>query len=292
MKEEDGFARFTIAIVGLGLMGGSLALALNGKCKRLFGVDRDKATLDLAFDRGVLEAVDTDPGMILPQADIIILALPVRSILEFIPTMPEYHSGPAIVIDIGSTKIDILSGMSNLPAAFDPIGGHPMCGKEVAGFENADPEIFKGAPFALTPLKRTSDRAKAIASELVQTIGAEPIWLDPETHDSWVATTSHLPYLLAVALVNSAPSEVAPLVGPGFRDVSRLAGSDRQMMVDILSTNGKRVLMALQRFQEHLGELDELLKVGDHNKLTDVLVRASQQRDMFYRSRGGDEARG
>jgi prephenate dehydrogenase len=288
-NKEGDFTQLTVAIVGLGLMGGSLALALNGKCKRLFGIDRDKATLDLALDRGAVDAADTDPGVILPQADMIIMALPVRAILEFIPMIPEFHPGPAFVMDIGSTKYKILQAMSDLPAAFDPIGGHPMCGKEVAGFENADPEIYKGAPFALTPLRRTSVRAKGVASELVQAIGAKPVWLDPETHDDWVATTSHLPYLLAVALVNSAPSEVIPLVGPGFRDVSRLAGSDLQMMVDILSTNDQKALRALQRFRVMLEELDEVIGEGDIEKLADLLKRARQLRDMFIEGQRIDE---
>jgi prephenate dehydrogenase len=211
--------------------------------------------------------------------------------MEFIPLIPEVHHGPAIVIDIGSTKVEILGKMAELPLSFDPIGGHPMCGKELAGFENADPGIYHGAPFVLTPLERTSERAKNFALDLVRAVGAESVWLDPETHDSWVATTSHLPYLLSVGLVASAPPEVASVVGPGFRDVSRLAGSDRQMMLDILSTNKEKVLKAIRRFRENLEELEETMMEGDYSKLADLLERTSQQRDGFIEDQVIDETR-
>jgi len=288
VNKEDDFAQSTVAIVGLGLMGGSLALALRGRCKQLLGTDRDQQTLDLALERGAVDAACIDPGISLPQADIIILALPVREILEMIQRLPEYHPGSAVVMDLGSTKVEILGAMSELPADFDPIGGHPMCGKETSGFENADPEMYLEAPFALTPLERTSPRARGIAERLVQVVGAVPIWLDPETHDTWVASTSHLPYLLAVALAGSTPPAAAPLVGPGFRD---LAGSDREMMVDILTTNSEQVLKTVNRFRGWLKEIEEAVQGADRAVLMDLLERASQQRDILIGNRGSDETR-
>lgn len=287
MNKEDDFKQSTIAIVGLGLMGGSLALALRGRCKQLLGIDRDKATIDLAQERGAIDRAHTDPGVILPQADIIILALPVRSILEVIGQLPQYHPGPAVVMDLGSTKVEVLAAMSELPALFDPIGGHPMCGKETSGFVNADPGMYLESPFALTSLERTSPRARNIAETLVQAIGATPIWLDPEIHDTWVAATSHLPYLLAVALASTTPPEAAPLVGSGFRDVSRLAGSNREMMVDILTTNSEQVLEMAQRFRARLEEIEDAVRRGDRAVLTDLLEKASSQRDFLIGSGEG-----
>ena len=289
MNKEDDFTQSRIAIVGLGLMGGSLALALQGRCKQVLGIDRDKATIALALERGAVDIAHTDPGVILPQADIIILALPVRVILETIQHLPQYHPGPAVVMDLGSTKVEILAAMSELPATFDPVGGHPMCGKETSGFKNADPKMYLDAPFALTPLERTSARARKVAEILVMAVGALPIWLDPEIHDTWVASTSHLPYLLAVALACTTPPEAAPLVGPGFRDVSRLAGSNREMMVDILTTNNEQVLKVVGRFRGWFGEIEDAIQAGDRAALMDLLERASHQRDFLIDNRGSDE---
>ena len=164
-----------------------------------------------------------------------------------------------------------------------------MCGKETSGFENADPGIYLDAPFALTPLERTSLKARNVAGTLVQAVGAVSIWLDPETHDTWVASTSHLPYLLAVALACTVPPEAAPLVGPGFRDVSRLAGSDREMMVDILTTNSEQVLKTVKRFRGRLEEIEEAIQGGGRAALMDLLERASRHRDFLIGNRGSDE---
>jgi prephenate dehydrogenase len=287
--KEDDFTQSTIAIVGLGLMGGSLAYALKGKCKRVVGVDRDAETVEFALEQGAVEAASTDPGAILPQADSIILAIPVQSILDFIPRIPEFHPGEAFVMDMGSTKVDIISALSALPRNFDPVGGHPMCGKETSGIENAEPGMYQGAPFALTPLERTSQKARMLADEIVRAVGAVPIWLDPETHDTWVAATSHLPYLLAVALAGATPSEAAPLVGPGFQDVSRLAGSNSEMMADILATNREQVLQAVSRFRGKLEELEEGIQGGGKESLMKLLEEAAEHRDFLVGDHGNDE---
>jgi len=289
MNQGEDFAQSTVAIIGLGLMGGSMALALRGRCKQLLGIDRNKETIKRALMHGVVDKAHHDVKNFLPEADIIILALPVRSIVEMIRCLPQIHPGPAVVMDLGSTKVEILHAMSELPGIFDPIGGHPMCGKETSGLENAEPGLYSGAPFALTPLERTSSRARSAAETLVQTVGAKPIWLEPETHDTWVASISHLPYLLAVALVGTALPEAAPLAGPGFRDVSRLAGSGPQMMVDILATNRDPVLKMVNQFQEKLKELKNVIRGGDTKTLKVLLESASQQRDFLTGHRGTNE---
>ncbi|HXQ38161.1 MAG TPA: prephenate dehydrogenase/arogenate dehydrogenase family protein, partial [Anaerolineales bacterium] len=134
---EDGFRLqdSKIAIFGLGLMGGSLALALKGKCTALYGIDSDPSTLKLALDKKIVDEVDTDPVKILPQADLVILATPVPVILAFIQKLPSFTQNPCIVIDLGSTKKDIVQAMSTMPERFDVLGGHPICGKEKLGLE-------------------------------------------------------------------------------------------------------------------------------------------------------------
>ncbi len=247
-----------VAIAGLGLMGGSLALALKPHCRRITGIDPDPNARALALERKAvdaalpgLEGLDGDVGLL-------ILAAPVRTILNLAARLAELpQTAPGLVVlDIGSTKQTILEAFSRLPAHFDPLGGHPMCGKESSGMANADPNLYQGAPFALCPLPRTSPRARALAESLAAAVGALPLWLDAATHDRWVAATSHLPYLLSAALVNATPAEAAPLVGPGFRGMARLAGSDPAMMLDILTTNRSEIRTTTARLRSALDALE------------------------------------
>jgi prephenate dehydrogenase len=261
-----------IAILGLGLIGGSLALALRGKCAALLGIDPDPQTLELARQRQVVDAASNDPAELLPAADLVILAAPVRAILALLADLPAWHPGSPVVIDIGSTKSAIVAAMQALPERFDPLGGHPMCGKEKPGLQHAEAAIFQGAPFALTPLPRTSPSASALALELLQAIGARPLLIDHETHDQWVASTSHLPYLVSNALAFVTPLEAAPLVGSGFRSTTRLAPSSLPMMLDILATNRQHLLTALHNLQSHLSALETLLQSSDEPALHAALT--------------------
>jgi prephenate dehydrogenase len=290
MNGEDDFANSCVAIVGLGLMGGSLAMALRGCCKRLLGVDRDVDTLEMALSHGIVDGADSDPGTILPQADMVVLAVPVLTILEMLPRIPGFHPGPAVVLDLGSTKAQIMGGMEKLSPEFDPVGGHPMCGKESSGLQYADPSIYRGAPFALTALKRTSPKARVMAETMVRSVGALPIWLDPQIHDTWVAFTSHLPYLSAAALVQATSVEAASMLGPGFLGASRLAGSDPEMMADILVTNRAKILDALKQFQLQLDMLEQAVREGDHESLIALLNRVHRQRTELIGGRGSNEA--
>lgn len=269
MNADKHLAECQVAIVGLGLMGGSLAMALKGHCKSLMGCDLDLETLELARRKKMVDVADSNLSAMLSQADLIVLATPVRTILELLITIPKFLQEPAVIMDLGSTKAEILQAMAVLPPALDPIGGHPMCGKEKSGLKNAKRDLFQGAPFALTALSRTTPRARSLAEELIRVIGAKPLWLEPEIHDEWVAATSHLPYLLSVALVNATPLEVSPLVGPGFQSATRMAASNPEMMRDIFLTNQEQVLMAIRRFITKLENLETLIKVGNDKQMKD-----------------------
>jgi prephenate dehydrogenase len=267
-----------IAIIGLGLMGASLAQALRGHCAALFGVDSDPETVENAADLGLVQAASVKMDEILPQADLVIFAAPVRVTLELLSHLSDIPNTRAIVLDLCSTKAEIVAAMDALPAHFDPIGGHPMCGKETSGLANADPAIYREAPFAIVPLARTSPAALALTGELVQAIGARPLLLDAATHDAWTAATSHFPYLLAAALVLSTPPDAAPLIGSGFRSTARIAGSSVQMMMDILSTNRANVLAAIARMKETLNGLESALRESEsEQELAEALSKAREQ---------------
>ena len=268
-----------IAIIGLGLMGASLAQALRGQCAALFGVDADLETVEKAADLGLVQAASVKMEEIVPQADLVIFAAPVRATLGLLRRLSDIPNARAIVLDLCSTKNEIVAAMEALPANFDPIGGHPMCGKETSGLENADPAIYREAPFAIVPLlARTSPAALALTGELVQAIGARPLLLDAATHDAWTAATSHFPYLLTAALVLSTPPDAAPLIGSGFRSTARIAGSSVPMMMDILTTNRANVLAAIARMKEALNGLEAALRESEsEQELAEALSKARER---------------
>jgi prephenate dehydrogenase len=282
MTQDDGdgfraIANSRIAIVGLGLMGGSLALALQGHCKTLYGIDPDPAVIELAIEQGVVEKASVNTDALLPDADVIILAAPVRTIIKLLGELPDLTPREAIVLDIGSTKVQITQAMQVLPPRFDPVGGHPMCGKEKSGLAYADPRLFRDAPFAFTPLERSSSRARAFCNQLAIAVEARPLWLEAETHDRWTAATSHFPSLMANALAASTPLDVSPMVGPGFRSTARLADSSARMMADILATNRENVLAAFLEFKGRLAQYESLLERGDFSALETALVQGAER---------------
>jgi prephenate dehydrogenase len=286
MTLVKSLAELRVAILGLGLMGGSLAMALHDGCKTLLGCDTDPVTLALARQRRIVDFADSDPATILPESDLVILAAPVRAILDLIEALHHLHPGKAVVLDLGSTKVQVTRAMEGLPQRFDPLGGHPMCGKETFGLRHADAAIFRGAAFALTPLKRTSGFARCLAEELARAVGASPLWLDAATHDAWAASTSHLPYLLASSLALATPFEARPLVGTGFRSTVRLAASEPSTMLDVLTTNRDQVLEALTKFRAQLHDLESKLTDGADVDLAARLEQANQQRRLLTLSLG------
>ena len=272
-KMEDDFRLqdSRIAIIGLGLMGGSLALALKGKCAALYGIDTDPATLQLALDKQIVDQADADPAKRLSQVDLVILATPVPAIIDSIRKLPSWSERPCTVFDLGSTKRDILQAMSTLPNHFDPIGGHPICGKEKLGLENAESDLFQDAPFVVSALERTTPRARSAAGQIISAIGANYIEMTAEDHDRILATTSHLPFLLGSALASSAPCEHGPLIGPGFRSTSRLAGTPSHMMIGILKSNRDHVLNAVGSFRRSLDVIESALQNEDFVELENLL---------------------
>jgi prephenate dehydrogenase len=271
-------------------MGGSLASALRDHVRELRAADPDLAALELANQLGVVHRISVDPSEVLPGSDIVILAAPVQAILELIKLLPDLHPGSPVVLDLGSTKTQICQAMEALPERFDPVGGHPMCGKETSGLSSAEADIFKEATFALSALGRTSQRARDTADQIARVIGAVPLWIDPEVHDRWVAATSHVPYLLANALTLATPIEAAQLVGPGFRSTSRLAASFAPMMLDVLASNWENIHQALRSFRVELDIIESTLAQKDHALLEEVLARSAERHtELVVSSRGSVE---
>jgi prephenate dehydrogenase len=255
-------------------MGGSLALSLKPRCRRLSAYDPDTATLELARRQEIVHVVESDPAKVLSDAELVILACPVPAILDWLGRLPDYTQGPCIVLDIGSSKRTIVAALESLPSNFDPLGGHPICGRERLSLENAERFLYRDAPFVLTPLSRTGERARSAALQIIAALGANPVWLDAGDHDRILAATSHLPYLLSSALAMATPGEAASLIGPGFRSTARLAGTPSSMMLGVMRSNRDNVLSALDRLQEQVAALKIALILGDFNSLQETLDTA------------------
>jgi prephenate dehydrogenase len=255
----------TVAIIGVGLIGGSFGLALKsaGFRGRIVGVSSPQ-TIEKALRRG---AVDEGASLeeAAPRADLIYLAGPIHAILETIPALDGLARPGALVTDAGSTKRRICEAGSRLRGALF-LGGHPMAGKEKRGVEEADAELFRGRPWLLTPSRREDLKTPA-AREFVQwleRIGAEPRVMTPEEHDRTVALSSHLPQMLSTALAASLEEKpgVERAAGPGLVDMTRLALSGWDIWRDILETNRDEIVAAIGLYEERLRALKARLEQG------------------------------
>ena len=262
-------------------MGGSLALGLRGKCAALYGIDPHLPALELALSQHIVDYADSDSAKLLHEADLVILSAPVPAILTLLEQLPTYTPNPCIVMDLGSTKKLIVDSMTRLPERFDPIGGHPICGKEKLSLANAERTLYYGAPFLLTPLPRTSPRALSAGNQIIEALGAKATLLNSVEHDRILAATSHLPFLLSSALALSTPQDVASFIGPGFKSTSRLAGTSSSMMLGIFQSNGENVLNALHMLQSQLAEIESVLSSNDFSKLESILNEAQSRYQAF-----------
>lgn len=286
LPEPEAPARFTqrsVAIVGLGLMGGSLALALRAAGQRgpIIGIARRPENVRAALARGAIDRGSTDLAEV-ASADIVILATPVRVILRHIVEVAPLLKPGALLIDLGSTKAAICHALAAVPGHIDVVGGHPMCGKETSGFDVADPTLYHAKTFVLCPLPRTGEAALATALALVHALGAHPLRLDPAKHDELVAAASHVPYLLSTALVTAtaaaADGQAWSVAASGFRDTTRLAGSDPDMMLDIVLTNQAAVVTALDRVRTCLDAWSGWVADGNEAALRAAFATAQQLR--------------
>jgi prephenate dehydrogenase len=278
----------SLCIVGLGLMGASLAMALRGSVEHITAVTRREETARIALERAIVESATTDLAAGVAQADVIVLAAPVRTIIGQLNRLGGMLKPGAVVTDLGSTKTEIVQAMNQLPAGIYAVGSHPMCGKELSGLEAAEPDLYRGKRWILTRTERTDDASFELVRDIAHTAGAVTLELDAARHDMLVAFASHLPYALSLALINA--TEQASLNDPmvwqvtasGFRDTSRVAASDVTMMLDILLTNGDAVTNAIRDFQFSLDQLVALLERRDEPGLRTYLSAAVQARKAHW----------
>lgn len=276
-----------VAIIGLGVIGGSLGMALCTKGNyEVIGIDRDSHAVQLAQEIGAVSMGTTDYLTGVKQAEIIVLAIPVGDLVAVAREIAHYISPDAIVTDVGSTKVEVVSELEELfPSRF--VGGHPMTGSEISGIRGAEQYLFENAIYVLTPTERTDTKALRKIQEMVDDTGAFSCFLSPEDHDRIVAAISHLPHLLAVALMNLAADfsdqypQALTLAAGGFRDMTRIASSSHVMWKDIFATNRRHIIEFSRCFREQLTHLEKLLEGEDLDMLVSFMQRASRERQKI-----------
>jgi prephenate dehydrogenase len=267
-----------VAVVGLGLLGSSLALALKDARPEVVvvGSDRDPLTVRKALERGIVTSASADLAVV-EMAELVVLAVPILALREVFANLSGMASG-RIVTDVASTKSAVMEWAS--AAGIDLVGGHPMCGKEAAGIDAADASLFKGAPWVLT-------RADAAVTGLVESVGARPVVMDAETHDRLVAGVSHAAFLLSVGYVLALSGQAewpdaSKLAASGFRDMSRLAAGDPGLYAGISRTNRAHMVEQLNAITAALDRLRRHLEADDP-RLIELFEEARAVRERWAR---------
>ncbi len=285
-----------ITIIGVGLLGGSFGMAARkaGAAERVAGVDLDRTILDRALERGAIDAGYLDMAEGVEGADLVVLATPVRSILDMVPRLAPLLDENAILLDLGSTKEAIVSAVAGQAGIKRYVGGHPMAGTEHTGIEHADDGLFQDATFALVPPPAVDEGALDLLKNLVRRIGARPAVIPAERHDRIVSVTSHLPYLLSVVLALAAEqtareeNRLGEFAASGFRDTTRLAASTVRVMADICLTNGRPLLRGIENARRLLDDLAVLIGEGRESDLVKTLTKAKESRAALLGERRTD----
>ncbi|MBU4349313.1 prephenate dehydrogenase/arogenate dehydrogenase family protein [bacterium] len=288
MKEESDFIKVTI--IGVGLIGGSLGLALKEKKPnfKIVGIDKQEI-IEKAIARGAIDegTVNLEEGI--READIVIIATPVKAILNILTQINPFLKKGCIVTDTGSTKGQIVERANEvLSKDVFFIGGHPMAGSEDCGIESANPYLFQDKTYILTPTKKSNLIAIEKIFSLIKMVGANRLILEPLEHDRIVGAVSHLPQIIAVSLINTI-GELAlrgnnnnyfEAVGEGFKDMTRIASSPYKMWEDICETNQENILEMIQEFKNCLEVIEDKLK-NDPSSLKEEFQKASKLRESL-----------
>jgi prephenate dehydrogenase len=277
-----------LAIVGVGLLGGSVALAARaqGLAREIVGVGRDRTRLDAPLRAGAVDRVTTDLADGVRDADVVVLAATVLANERLLAEIWPAVAPGAVVTDVGSTKRGIVAAAERLarqePRAF--VGSHPMAGSEKSGYGVARADLFHGATVIVTPTDASEPRAVKGVSALWESMGARVSVLDPDTHDRVVAAISHLPHVAAWALVDAVgrfEPAAAAFAARGFKDTTRIAASDPAMWTDILLDNRDAIVASLAAFRHAVDDLERLIGNRDRAGIEAFLARMRTQREAL-----------
>ncbi len=273
-----------IAIIGVGLIGGSIGLAVrkNRLAAKVIGIGRRKVSIDRAIRRSAIDAGTLNLKQGIKGADLIIIATPVDKVEVKIAEVAKHAKEGVIVIDVNSTKQRIVSSAERcLPKDMFFVGTHPIAGSEQAGVFSSDAELFKGSICIITPTLRTDKKVLEKIKSLWKNIGAEVRIMSPKLHDDTVAAISHLPHILAYALCNTVSSKELKMAGTGFKDATRIARSNPRMWEEIFIQNQKSLLKSVTVFQKNLNAFKDDIIKNRRTSLSKRLILAKRKRDVL-----------
>ncbi|MBV8823141.1 MAG: prephenate dehydrogenase [Chloroflexi bacterium] len=280
-----------VAIIGLGLIGGSIGMALRKAkvAQQVVGYDLGKGVGDHACNLGAIDESCAVLADVVSDAELLILATPVGPMRALLQDIASCVTPETIVTDVASTKVQVISWAEELlPSSVAFVGGHPMTGKELTGIAFADPALFQNCIYCLTPTARTNRMALNKVAAFVEVLGAHVHFLDPAEHDEQVAGVSHLPFLASIALVNAVAAnpmwaDASLLAAGGFRDMSRLAAGSPEMYRDICITNSTAITQWLDEYINGLCILRERISSHD-SSLDETFAHAQQLRYSLFSS--------
>jgi prephenate dehydrogenase len=295
---EPFFKRVTI--IGVGLIGGSLALAIKaqGMAREVWGVERDLGVLKKAQSLRVIDRGETNLSLSVPDSDLVVIATPVGQALKVaIEVLPLMKAG-CILTDVGSVKRDLVEGLAGkVPDDRHFVGGHPIAGTERSGVEAAFAALFEGANCILTPTPEASAYATEKLKKLWEGIGSKVIFMEPGHHDEVFAAVSHLPHMVAYSLVKTVADidggqgELFLFTGGGFRDFTRIASSHPEMWRDICLFNQDQILKALAHYRSSLEVLEQAIKARNGEQLYQFFLSAKEARDNGLNRQGKSSVR-
>jgi len=271
-----------VTIIGTGLIGGSLGLALKQRdlAGRIVGVGHRQSTLDEALFRSAADEVTLDPCEGVRGSDLVVLATAVGLFEEMAEAISGNLMPGAVVIDVGSTKARVVRTLEPLmPQACTFVGCHPIAGSEKRGITHARPDLFDGATCVVTPTGRTPADVLVRVVTTWQELGMVVRQVSPEVHDRLLAQTSHLPHVVASVLVRAVSEEAEPLMGPGWADTTRVAGGDAALWRDIMLSNAEEITAAIERFHDILAGVRDAVRNSDADAIEAHLAEAKRRRD-------------
>ncbi len=272
-----------LAILGVGLLGGSVALAARaaGIADEIIGFDRSAEALRFAGEQGIIDRGEPTPMAAVAGASLVVVAVPVDRIVALVREVAPHCRPGTLITDVGSTKGFVVEAEAGLPPGVRFIGSHPLAGSEKGGAGHAFGDLFRGRCVVLTPTERSpADELDRLERFWIR-LGAEVVRMSAERHDEAVAWTSHLPHLVAYALAGCLPPEFADLAASGFRDTTRLAGSDPQLWLTIFTANRAALLTALAGFRGELDQLEQALRTGNAAAILELLGRGNRTRERL-----------
>jgi prephenate dehydrogenase len=280
-----------LGLIGCGLMGGSFALALRqaGLVKRVVGYSKSPTTTERARQLGVIDVEAPSALLAVSGADIVLVAVPVAATEATLKSIRHMVTPQMLIMDVGSTKNDVLDAarrsLKDQVGSFVP--AHPIAGRELSGVEHADPDLYKGCQVVLTPTERTLTAQIKQAQEVWTALGCRVVQMSPEAHDGAFAAVSHLPHLLAFAMMNAIINQndatcLLNLAGPGFRDFTRIAASDPKVWRDIMMANRKELLAQSQLFREQLLAFEHLIEQNQAHAVEKLIAQASSARAQWH----------